>query len=272
MKIFVCVQSCKRELFTKSAKFLTSSYRRISTYLNLPLKSYYFTGTGSDMNYINGDEIMLAGSDTDTSEKAYHLFETILYANFMNFNVLVRTNTSTVTNIKKLYEFLCSDEYDRNTAYCGGLVNHWRTDAPDIIYPNGNFYIFSREICTTLFTNWLESRNKVKELYNISDDFGKNDSNIQWTGVPEDLLTGFILKENNIPVKRIWNFLNFRDTVSENIDYIGPDIYDYIGIYAKTHLTDLKSRTAIEPGIIEFLSLMFESHACNRSYSNPEQT
>ena len=259
MRICICIQACKNDFFLKEAKILTTSYKRTAAYLNLPVKCWYYTGSGNRASYFGDDEILLAGSDSDTSEKTRSLLGTLLYTDFTDFDVLVRTNTCTVVNIEKLYAFI-HNKYDKGVAYCGGFVHRWQTGAPELTYPNGNFYILSRQICSVLYSKWQMSEKSVKKLFKIDGDTGINGT--MWTGVAEDLLTGFILRENGIQIKRIGAFLNFRRTISENLDMLGPDIYDYIGVYAKTHPTDLNARTAIEPEIIEFLSLMFERHAC----------
>lgn len=260
MKIYVLVQACNKEPFLSNAKHIVTSYQRIVRNLSLPIKCYYFTGNETDMTYFNKDNISLAFSDSDTSVKEFALLDSMLNVDYMDFDILVETNASTVLNIVKLYDFICS-KYDKNYAYCSGNVKRWVAGYPDLTYPNGNFLMCSKDICKILYDNWEASRDELKELA-LPKQTEEFQDNLMWTGVGYDLIVGDIFSKNNIPIKRIGNFLNFRDTVFDNMDYMKPNIYDYIGIYAKTHVDDIRARGITEPAVIEFLSLLFEKHAC----------
>lgn len=260
MKIYVLVQACNKEPFLSNAKHIVTSYQRIVRNLSLPIKCYYFTGNETDMTYFNKDNISLAFSDSETSVKEFSLLHAMLTVDYMDFDILVQTNASTVLNIVKLYDFICN-EYDRQYVYCNGIVNRWHTGFKDLAYPNGNFWMCSKNICNILYDNWEKSKEDLLVFSRPNQNEGTQNE-LMWYGVAEDLVIGNILNENNIPVKRIGNFLSFRDTLFDNMDYMKPNIYDYIGVYAKTHVDDIKSRGIIEPVIIEFLSLLFEKHAC----------
>ena len=254
------MQACNKEPFLSNAKHIVTSYQRIVRNLGLPIRCYYFMGNETDMTYFNKDNISLAFSDSDTSVKEFTLLDSMLNVNYMDFDILVQTNASTVLNIVKLYEFIC-EKYDKQYVYCSGIVNRWDSNFKDLAYPNGNFWICSKEICNVLYYNWEKSKEELKTVIYSEQNEEPQDESL-WCGIAEDLIIGNILDENNIPIKRIKNFLSFRCTPYDNIDYMKPNIYDYVGIYAKTHVDDINSRAVTEPNVIKFLSFLFEKHAC----------
>ena len=252
MKIInICVSSCKHEPYCSNAKYMVESYNRIARYLNLPIHAFYFFGNETDMNYLNDDNISLAFSDSDIAVKQYMLLQCIVEHHLIYCDIHIQTNSSTVLNIVKLYEYICKN-YDDKCVYCN-YINYLSNDRS---FPSGYFWMTSKDILQVLYKDWLSSKEALKS-------FSREKANeFMWEGIGEDFIIGDILKINNIPLKRIENFVCFPKTTSENLNYMTPNIYDYIGIYAKTHEENIKARSVTEPDFIEFLTLLFEKHVC----------
>lgn len=226
--------------------------------MNLPIKCFYITGNGTEFSYFNGNEISLGCDDRECQTKQYNLYQVLLGVDWIDFDVIVQTNASTILNIVELYKFL-TIEYQKEYLYCGSIVNWWHVNG-SIDYPNGNLYVYSKDYLRLFFDKWFESIESIKNNYKDMDIENKNQNELMWTGVSEDFIIGYIMKNNNIEIKRIDNVLNFRSTISDNVDFMKPNIYDYLAIYAKTQMANIEMRQQIEPNIIELFALIFERH------------
>ncbi len=257
MRILIAIQSCGHDPYLKNSIYMVKSYKHIINAYDLPIRCFYFKGNGTENSYFDGDEASIAYNDRMVSLKQFnmmHLVETAI----SDFDIIVQTNSSTVLNILNLYKFL-TEEYDENYLWCGGIVEHWTYN---VMYPNGHIYIYSKRIFDILYKNWQYYSSEIENKYGISINSNTNEDELMWDGIAEDFVIGYILSKNHIDMKKIKNILNMRPTLYDNIDYMKPNIYDYMAIYAKTHRTNIKSRQEIEPNIIEFLLLLFERHAC----------
>lgn len=175
MKILILIMSCNKERFINESNKLKQSYKELIDKYKFQneIKVYSFIG-GYKQNNIDYEKNEIELKADDTIKCVYE--KTIKCFEFVNkkieYDYIVRTNTSQFINIKLLYYFI-SYLYNNNVndiVYTGGLCSWPQTiglNKFDITI-NGNFMIFHKNIVDIL----LKNRNIIYELRNKNPLYG----------------------------------------------------------------------------------------------------
>lgn len=268
MRIGIFIQSSNQELFMNNTRALLESYKRTISKLGLDMDVYAFTSGGANFGRTlrHGDTIYVPCNDKDVSKKTIECMRYIR-RELPKYDVIMKTNNSTVVNIKSIYDFCVSSEYSDGIVYCCDAVRRntlyeEKSGLPFFkggfcSFPKGNFVMFSYSIFETLCDNFDKAFNYLKETfmpYN-EDKCGGNAG----CGVPEDAVFGYVLHYFGIEYTWLRNYVQMYD--DDEFESIGFDClenpFELTAISCKLS-NDYKARLLYETKLIELICKFYE--------------
>ena len=141
-KILLLVQSCNNELFEKEIECIKETYAN-----NLPsnIDFIYYTGDNDKEELVENYLKLTCSDDIYSTFRKTYCALWFLHINNMQYDYIVKTNTSTYINIKLLNEIINSIEDDKKL-YCTELysLSDGCCPMPLALYARGNCIILSK--------------------------------------------------------------------------------------------------------------------------------
>lgn len=202
---FFILSSTDHQLFQITTDLLKNHYRNIINTNNFDVEIYSFMGSGTyKETYEEGDTIFTEGSDNDLFHKHDELFKYIVKNKKYDF--IISTNSSTLVNLKWIYNNI--DKISSESYYCTLLWNRDFKNVGTFQYPNGNFKLFSYDMLVKMSEQWEHCHNLIVDEYTewrstlyVPD--------VNWYGVPDDMIIGTFLHLNNIEIKKLDTMVMF---------------------------------------------------------------
>ena len=207
MKIAIFIECAGGELFEKEADILVDFYNRIIKKYDLDIEVFTYKNYDGSEIVVNNNRILIPGQNDDQDPNrawGLRLFDIMNYIyNNVDCDYVIKTNTSSVLNLKELIMFMNSGEFINNPGlYCGVL---WWYDNKHSKY---------HELSITNGKLWIYPRYYLSEVVESFDRYkGILDECVTWhnssfgTGpeitVPDDSVMTFICKNHNIPTYQV---------------------------------------------------------------------
>lgn len=268
MKIGIFIQSSNQELYRKDTEALKEHYKRMAERFGEEFDIYSFTANpdqSCNYAYINNGEMLLPCNDREVGSKAYEWIQNTLHV-LPRYDVVVKTNSSTVVNLKWLHWFANSAGFRNDSLYCSHYVEniYQRLKDGTLIettdetrrYPNGNLYIFSHDILDILGRDYLEVYTHLEET--TSNCKPEDNPDWIWYGVAEDFVVGCVLNRNGIRMEIVDNFVQMYQNgiFQQNLRGVG-NLLGASGFSLKTG-NDYGTRLAYEPDLIYTITKFIE--------------
>ncbi len=245
MKIGIFVQSSSQEVYAVDTEILLDYYRKVIDKNNLGIDVFSYQGNNDSSSYsfLKENRLFLPADERDTSMVMTELLRNIENI-FPKYDIIIKTNSSTVLNLKKVYEFCHSNEFKKDVFYCALCVKTrkyikkdlYHQESPESIlevdsYPNGNLYMFSKDILHVISSEFSDMHQYLSGAYEDEFPHYNEDINV-WYGVPEDFTIGCVLKRNGISVSEL-DFILSYEYISKMPDAYEKNPYDVFGISCK---------------------------------------
>lgn len=267
MKIGLFIQSSFVEPYKENSRILKDYYKNETIKNNLDLEVYDYIGDPNMDPHIDNDTIYLKCNDNEVGEKEWHLIKFIT-ENLDKYDVIIKTNSTTVLNIKFVYYYIQSKNYEKYTAYGSNFVlfSHYfdikeKKYKPFLdkegIYLNGNLLIVSREVFNIIFKEYKKTEEYFKSFDIIDKD--KEVPKHKWKGLAEDIIVGRVLYKNHIKIKIFDNFIQIYENgyFHQNIKNF-KDVKSTVGFQFKIN-TVYEIRVTLEPTLLFLITKFLEA-------------
>ena len=245
MKICLFVQTSSQEVYSSDTRILLDYYKKVISKHNLDVDVFSYQGNNdaSSYSHLDKNKLFLPADERDTSLVMTELLRNIEFS-FSEYDIFIKTNSSTVLNLTKICEFCNSEKFRKDMFYC---ATHADTNilikkdltllgSPDNAlevnsYPNGNLYLFSKEIFQIISKEFsMMHEYLTNEIgQNIIKEYAEQH---MWYGVAEDLVIGCVLKRNDISCVEL-DFIRTYSYVFRDSDIYEKDPYAAYGISCK---------------------------------------
>lgn len=198
-KIGFFILSATQDLFQLETKLLVSHYKQAIHQYNLDVEIYSFVGDETvEKTYEKDGVIYCKCKDGDLCQKHKELFAYILENK--NYEYFLSTNTSTIVNLKQLYDTIPNLD---SSCYYGvfGFLTEVKKIDTKFFYPNGNFKMFHMDMLKKLYTDFDKLHDMLEETA-VHENMP-----VGWFGVPDDILIGLFLHINKVKIKMFNNFM-----------------------------------------------------------------
>ncbi len=245
MKICLFVQTSSQEVYSVDTKILLDYYQKIIDKNHLDVRVLSFQGNNdlTSYAYFDKNRFFLPADERDTSMVMFELFRNLEFS-FSDYDVIIKTNCSTVLNLSKVCEFCNSERFRKDIFYCASNVYTRIYVKKDLnvpespentlevnSYPNGNLYIFSKEILHVISNEFFDMHNVIFDEYGANIDSSSAPPQM-WYGVAEDLVIGCILKRNDISCVEL-EFIRTYPYVFKDSNIYEKNPYTAYGISCK---------------------------------------
>lgn len=266
-KILILILSSTNNFFSNQYHKLKKFYDTVIEENGFNMAVYGYVG-GSDNNHIDNDNIIhLNCNDHKTDDKFICVNNIIRDTDGLNdFDVVIKTNTSTVLNLYALNALIQDDRFNLQAIHGpSGFISHYMNaeQSEYIVYPQGYFTMYSPEVMNQILTYW----NQAEQYLRDKNLFYVDENVAGWWGYGDDTVFGAALKlyafdGHGVELRNIWeelelipgsrfcnnwtNSLSSFDTVDELRKHTSM-------ILCKMHMhTSMEDRERNEPTILDF--------------------
>lgn len=169
MRISIFIEHAGHEVFHKEAAILKQFYK--DTIAEYDLDMEVFTYTNSDLPdiKIQDNDIMIPGDPlNDWGKRSYLVMSYI--QDYVDCDYIVKTNTSTVLNLKALSEFCNSKSFQKTlkfyTMWNHALYHPNVSESGYIEYLLGKMYLYPKQFLSDIIRVWDEATVKGAEIWN----------------------------------------------------------------------------------------------------------
>lgn len=269
-KLIILILTANQDLFLNSYNELRNHYIQMGKRYNIPLSVIGYVGD-SDTIFLD-EETGILHLDCPDNEISNKLIRAAQYIQSnMDYDFVVKTNTSTIINLRLMYLFMRDSRVDWNKIYCKSYLLSSEI-GPDktkwFSCPSGTYAICSRKVFDTIFDSPDNINANVTELSNYyGGEVGLNLYDINqwgWSGLSEDATFGWLAKVHEIQFHSLYEDLvvtsNYRDWQIHKISTIPTETLSVTpSIICRTaDYEDIDKRNMIEPAIIHMCGLLFE--------------
>jgi|694.fasta_scaffold20642_9 hypothetical protein len=213
MKILILIMShkTKDESFTNFKRIWDNQISNIDTSkLNIEFKFLYSDNEISENYQIQGNNLITKCVEDYWYALLLKVIAGLEYFTQNNFDLVFKTNLSTIMNFDKFYEYCEEISKDREYVY-DGLVGHYK----DYYFCSGAGILLNTKSVNLILDN-------------------KNLLNETWT---DDIFIGFVLNKLN-GIKPNYGGINRFDIVTENFFFTKEDIRNNTHIRIKVRTND----------------------------------
>lgn len=275
-RILLAILSSNQNLYTRNTNSLKHMYKQIIDMYSMDIDVISYTASGiSGIDGIQGDTLFVDCDDKDLNAKSIALGKYI--GCHPEYDVVIKTNCSTVLNLPMLNFFVNSDNFHDDIVYGSSFIEGlpgviMEGDGVDeyikdkMVYIRGTFTMMD----TKLFLNTIGN----EQIYTATmqriasykwaptiPPYG-NDCENYFTGIPDDMVWGVILYLKSINLA-VFEGLSFSNLQCENGIHIYShdiDILDHAVFYEINTQSDYNIRANVEPMIIELVAKYFTTH------------
>lgn len=284
MKILVVLQSSVEPLYQTCTQILKDTYKEVCVKKKLPVDVISYVGDAEETHF-DGDTLYIACDNKLSIDKHRELYKYIY--EHPEYDVIIKTNVSTVLNLELLCKFISSQYFFQDGFYScvGGTYKDFHGDfdyqGKNINYigcfPIGFFYMAPYKIWKDIYKAYDEVVNNVK--MNFENQYTSNEKNAfvlrkkknqnYIFDVHDDIMLEPLLRTIGIQCIYGLNYIKLSDDESDfnvqNLNHFFNEssIYSSVCVRCKLSLSSqdmMKIRNIYEPKILHIFTKIYKDH------------